>query len=287
MNPNPPIRSARNIAGSCGSGARHCKGVAGLLAALVPPALVRALSAGLLAASLAAFSGCAHVADVREADAGFTAEALRAGGLVDLGVVQVNEIPQVRPPLIEALERVLVATRSDIRLIPAARAQATFDDSTSRLLLLGYQMHGAPEAVWLARAADSLRGVARYGVLARVESDAIRHSVRDAPPGTVSRTGRILVSGRDTRVSVHVYDLRTRVPVFSGTYRASAESAMVDTLGIANVLQPSSGRSSVVVAPQESPSSQGYGEPPPLARAVEGAFLEFARSLPGGPPPPG
>ena len=242
----------------------------------------------MLAGLLAAFAGCAHVSDVREVDSGFTADALRAGGLVDLGVVQVNEVPQVRPPLIEALERVLAATRSDIRVVPAARAEAAFDDSTSRLLLLGYQMHGTPDAVWFARAADSLHGIARYGVLARVESDVIRHSVRDAPPTDPtlqSRSGRILVTGRDTRVSVNVYDLKTRGLVFGGTYRASAESAMVDTLGIARVLEPSSGRSSVVVAPQPPPGSEGYGEPPPLARAAEGAFLEFARSLPGGPPP--
>src|SRR5881396_1365516 len=174
MNPNPPINSARSIAGSCRSGTLYRKGVA---RPSVRPRTLRGLPGALLAGLLAASAGCAHVADVRETDSGFTAEVLRAGGLVDLGVVQVNEIPQVRPPLIGALERVLAATRSDIRLIPAARAQATFDDSTSRLLLLGYQMHGAPEAVWLARAADSLRGVARYGVLARVESDAIRYSM--------------------------------------------------------------------------------------------------------------
>jgi hypothetical protein len=245
--------------------------------------------AAFLVVLIAGWAGCAHVADVRESVTGFTAEALRAGGLVDLGVVQVNEIPQVRPPLIAALERVLAATRSDIRLVPAARAQATFDDSTSRLLLLSYQMHGAPEAVWLARAADSLRGVARYGVLARVESDVIRHSVRDAPPDDPtlrSRSGRILVAGRDTRVSVNVYDLGTRALVFGGTYRASAESAMADTLGIARVFDPSAGRSSVVLAPQPPPGSEGFGDPPPLARAAEGAFLEFARSLPGGPAPP-
>src|SRR5260221_12037945 len=129
MNPSPPISSARSIAGSCRSGAGNRKGAAGLLAAaLLPVAL-----AGLLAS----FAGCAHVADVRDENPGFTAEALRAGGLVDLGVVQVNEVPQVRPPLIAALERVLAATRHDIRLVPAAQAQATVDDSTSRLLLLG------------------------------------------------------------------------------------------------------------------------------------------------------
>lgn len=241
----------------------------------------------LLAALLGSLWGCAHVADVREEGRGLTADSLRAGGLVDLGVVQVNEIPQVRPPLIEALERVLTATRKDIRLIPAARAQATFDDSTSRMLLLGYQMHGSPEAVWLARAADSLHGVARYGVLARVESDVTRNSVRDAPsdPSLQSRGGRILVSGRDTRVSVNVYDMGTRALVFEGTYRASAESASVDTSRLSMYPERSRAQGGILVTPQTPPSQQGYPEPPPLARAAEAAFLEFARSLPGGPPP--
>ena len=284
MNPNPPMRSARSIPGSCRKRARLRKGSRGRRAALA-----RALLATLLVASIAAFGGCAHVADVRDEDSGFTAEALRAGGLVDLGVVQVNEIPQVRPPLIEALERVLAATRSDIRLVPAARAQATFDDSTSRLLLLGYQMHGAPEAVWLARAADSLRGVARYGVLARVESDVTRNSVRDAPandPSLQSPSGRILISGRDARVSVRIYELATRAPVFDGTYRASAESASVDSMRLSEYPERSRNQGGIIVTPRTPASQQGYPEPPPLARAVEAAFLEFARSLPGGPKPP-
>jgi len=253
MNPNPPIRSALIV---------------------------------LIAAALAAWAaGCAHVADVRQVDPGFTAEALRAGGLANLGVVQVNEIPQVRPPLIAALERVLAATRSDIPLVAAARAQATFDESTSRLLLLGYQMHGAPEAVWLARAADSLHGAARYGVLARVESAAIRYSVRDAPPDLHSPSGRIMVTGRDTRVTVSVYDLPTRVLVFTGTYAAAAESAAADTVPVKTWLQGPREQAGITVAPQEPPSQQGYPGPPPLAQALESAFVEFARSLPGGPPP--
>jgi hypothetical protein len=208
---------------------------------------------------------------------------------VDLGVVQVNEVTQVRPPLIEALERVMAATRKDIRLIPASRAQAALDDSTSRLLLLGYQMHGTPETAWLARAADSLGGMARYGVLARVESDVIRYSVRDAPPmdpTLQSPNGRIRVTGRDTRVSVQVFDLPRRAIVFGGTYRASAESASVDTLRLPLRPPPQYGDASIAASPREKFVTQGYAEPPTLARAVEAAFLEFARSLPGGPPPP-
>lgn len=244
--------------------------------------VLSALSATLLTA----WTGCAHVADVRKADPGFTADALRAGKLVDLGVVKVNEIPQVRPPLVEALERVLAATRSDIPLIPAARAQAAFDDSTGRLLLLSYQMRGTPEAVWLTRAADSLRGIARYGVLARVESDVVRYSVRPAPradSSLESSNGRFLVTGRDARVSVRVYELATRALVFDGTYRASAESAAVDTMRLATYPMRTREMAKIFVTPTLPRSQQGYTDPPPLARALEAAFLEFARSLPGGP----
>ena len=182
-----------------------------------------------------AFAGCSHIAEVRETDPGFTAESLRSGGLVVMGVVQVNEIPQVRPPLIDALERVLTATRGDIPLVHAARAAAALSDSTNRLLLLSYQMHGSPEERWLARAADSLVSLGRYGVLARVESDRIRYATRDAPatdPSLQGPTGMILVTGRDAKVSVQVYDLKTRARVFEGTYIGAAEAAVADSMGI-------------------------------------------------------
>jgi hypothetical protein len=174
-------------------------------------------------------------------------------------------------------------------VIPASRAQAAFDDSTSRLLLLGYQMHGAPEAEWLARAADSLRGVARYGMLGRVEGDAARYAVRDAPPNDPSLqspSGRILVSGRDAKISVNVYELTTRALVFSGTYRASAESASRRFGAALGYPDRSRELSGIHVTPEEPPSQQGYPELPPLAQALEAAVVEFARSLPGGPTPP-
>ncbi len=205
-----------------------------------------------------------------------------------VGVVQVNEIPQVRPPLIAALERVLTATRTDIPLVPAARAAAALDDSTTRLLLLGYQMHGSPEPDWLDRAADRLATLGRYGVLARVESDKLRYAVRDAPvndPTLKSPSSRIRVTGRDAHVSVQVYDLRTRERVFAGSYIGAAEVAEPDTMPLAMGEAPGGGVS-ISGIPQVAPIEQEYPRPPPLARALEPAFLEFARSLPGAPTRP-
>lgn len=290
MRPTPPIKSTRYIERLCPPALPARKGPFGAHLAALFGARVAGLAAALRAVSLlavlAAWSGCAHIADVKSTDPGFTALSLRTGGLAILGVVKVNEIPQVRPPLIEALERVLVATRGDIPLTHATRVQASMDDSTTRFLLLGYQFHGTPEPNWLARAADSLGGVARYGLLARVESDVLRYSNRDAPygdPALQSASARIKVTGRDTRISVSVYDLPTRALVFSGKFSGSRESAAPDTMPMPPV-QVVGGGVSIGAAPREAPDAQGYPEPPPLARAVESAFLEFARTLPGSLP---
>ncbi len=240
-----------------------------------------------LGALVALAAGCAHVSDVREADPGFTADALRSGGLVVMGVVQVNEIPQVRPPLIAALERVLTATRGDIRLIPAATAAAALDDSTARFLLLSYQMQGVPDPAWLNQAAPRLAVLGRYGVLARVESDKLRYAGRDAPandPSLQSPSGRIRVTGRDVHVLVQVYELKTQTKVFDAKYIGVAEVAEPDTLPLA--LAMPSGATGVSGTSRAAPVEQEYPKPPPLARALEPAFLEFARSLPGGPPQP-
>jgi hypothetical protein len=219
---------------------------------------------------------------VRAVSPTFTAETLRTGGLAVLGVVQVNEVPQVRPPLVEALERVLGATRHDLRLVPASQTQAAMGDSTTRFLLLGYQMHGHPELDWFSRAIDSLHAVTRYGVLARVESDVLHYSGRNLPEGdpAIGQVDQVRITGRDARVSVHVYDLTTRAMVFQGTYSGSTEAAARDTLRSPPVPHPVGGQ--VDVGPREPPMA--YPEAPPLARALEPAFVEFARSLPGGPP---
>lgn len=241
---------------------------------------------GALAALGVLATGCAHVSDVRESDPGFTAAALRSGGLVVMGVVQVNEIPQVRPPLIAALEKVLTVTRKDIPLIPAAKAAAALDDSTGRFLLLSFQMQGAPDPAWLNQAAGRLAALGRYGVLARVESDKLRYAGRDAPPndpGLQSPSARIRVTGRDVHILVQIYDLKTQVKVFDAKYIGVAEAAEPDTIPPGFVMP--NGVTGVTGASDAAPIEQEYPKPPPLARALEPAFLEFARSLPGGPAP--
>jgi len=248
------------------------------------------VGATLVAAAILV-GGCAGPEEMRTVAPEFTAESLRSGGLAVLGVVQVDEVPQVRPPLIEALEHVLNVTRHDLRVVPAATTHAAMGDSTTRFLLLGYQMHGRPDPDWFERATDSLHATARYGVLARVESDALHYSgqgLEQENPMYGSPQGQqeqVRITGRDAKVSVHVFDLTTRVLVFTGTYSGSTEAAVQDTMPRTPTPPPQQQGGLVVQSNPQKPQ-QPYPDAPPLAKALERAFLEFARELPGGPPPP-
>jgi hypothetical protein len=249
--------------------------------------------------------GCASEATLIREDPGFTAAALKSGGLAVLGVVQVDEVPQARPPLVDALQRVLSGARRDIPLVPAARVQAALGDSTTRLLLLGYQLRGDPDSIWLARAAESARPLAHYGMLARVRETRVRYGTREIPTSQATGMGEgaVRVTGRDVQVEVTVYDLATRATVyrakFAGTYDAAptfrpppADTLNPDSVEVgvkqrtdrpSQTFRPGTG-GFAIPGPSDSPSDLGYPEPPPVARASESAFLGFARALPGGPP---
>ena len=238
----------------------------------------------LLVLATAWTGGCSYMSEVREKDEEFTIEALRAGKAVVVSVVQVDETADVRPTFIDALERVLHATRPDVILVPSDRAAAALDDSTSRLLLLGYQMHGEVDPVWMRRAAASLRPVARYGILARVEEVVVRRADRagaSSSPDLQSPAGMARVTGQDARVSVHVYDLESLALVFSGSYWGTKEVALSE--GEDMPPRESEADELDVSSPYDSTAAGLFLKTPPLVRSLEVAFVEFARSLPGGP----
>lgn len=199
--------------------------------------MVRETSALLLLATFAAWPGCAHVPEVDPPDPALTAESLRRGGIANIGVVQPGEIIQPPGPLTDALEKVLTIMYPDVPVIRAARACAALDNSTARFLLLSFQVHGSAEAAWLARAADSLRALARYAALARVETNTLQYVTRPTPPhdpsvkappsdtSRVYREGNVPVTIREVFVRVHLYDLETRRLAISGSYFGSAVSA--------------------------------------------------------------
>ena len=232
--------------------------------------------AGAAAVAAAWMAGCSYMSDVKTSDPSLTAGALRSGRLAIVSVVQVNEVPEVRPPLIASLERVLGSTRADIPLVPASKVAPVLDDSTERFLLLGYQMHGKADPQWLARAAGPIRALARYALLARVEAVKVRHSDRVDATGS-SSTGEVRVTGRDVRVGVSIYDVETLALVFAGDYWGSKEDAHIE--GEPPPAPPEDDLE--LEATTDTTLAGVYSKPSPVSRAAEPAFLEFARSLPG------
>jgi len=229
-----------------------------------------------LLAALGLIAGCSYMSDVKTSAPSLGADALRSEKIAIVSVVQVDEVPEVRPPLIASLERVLRASRPDLVIVPAARVAAALDDSTERFLPLGYQIHGAADPAWLERAKPAIRPMARYALLARVEAVKVRHSDRvDVAPQTAGQG--LQVTGRDVRVGVSLYDLETLKLVFAGEYWGSKE----DAIGDRDAPLPEPEDSLGVVGVNDTTSYGVYKKPPPVAQAAEPAFLEFARSLPG------
>jgi hypothetical protein len=263
--------------------------------------LIRAAIVFVAASGLAVLvAGCAPEAKLLREDPGFTADALRQGGLVVLGVVQKDEIAQARKPLVDALEHVLAGARPDVPLTPHERLRASFPDSAMRLFLLGYQMRGDPDAPLLEQAADSARRYARYGILTRVEGTSVRYGTGVAPPTEASGEGveGVRVTGRDVRVEATVYDLSSLQVVYRGKFIGSSDAAPSlrppprDTTDVDSLppfrpqptwVNPGTGAPSRTPGPSDNPADFGYPDAPPVARAAESAFLTLARSLPGSP----
>ena len=290
-------------------GARRARCVAVALAA----ALAVATALALLT------TGCSKEAVLRKVEPTFTAEQLREGRLAILGVVQKDEIAQIRRPLTESLERVLAVSRKDIQTVPWDAVLAALDDSTERFLLLSYQYQGAAEERWLRRAADEIRAAAtagmlgrldslntgsfpapRYGILARVESQRVRYATREIiaspAPGEPATEVPLRIGGRDVVITAVVYDLTTLESVFSGQFQGFGENAaMPDTLPPPEDRPPIQGWSTpeeraategAPPPPGTPPPGKAFPEPPPLAKAAEAAFTHLAGSLPGAAPSP-
>jgi hypothetical protein len=215
-------------------------------------------------------------------------ESLRVGGVAVLGAVMVNEVDQVRPPLIAALDSVLAARWPEVPVHRYAWVRAALDSSTARFLLLGYQIHGQAEPQWLARAADSLRDSVRYGVLARVRRTRVRTVERDTDRADESgRPIRVRATIVEGNVSLHLYDLGTLGLLYSGTVAGVAErDAPADSLP-----KPERPPIQTWTSPEDralephTPPVGGFPEAPNPARAVASAIAAFADSVIGGPHP--
>lgn len=209
---------------------------------------------------------------------------LRQGGLAILGVVQVGEVDQVRPPLVAALDSVLAVKRPEIPRFTQRQVRAAVDDSTARFLLLGYQLQGHVEDQWLARAADSLEDMARFGILARIHSTRVRHDNRDLPIAPGSRETRsVRATQLEARVTVHIYDLRARTLRASGEFlgigeRRARPDSLQELPSIRTWVEPEDRNQ-----PLTPPVQYMELEPPPLFVAVGPAFAAAIDSLFGPP----
>jgi hypothetical protein len=207
---------------------------------------------------------------------------LRRGGIAVLGVVQVGEVDQVRPPLVAALDSVLAAKRPEIPRFTQRQVRAAVDDSTARFLLLGYQLHGRIEDAWLARAADSLHDMARFGILARVRSTHVRYADRERPIHPGSRETRTVQAALlEARVSVHIYDLRARTLRASGEFLGVGERDARPDSVLPHMDRPVMGWSEPEDrnVPFTPPTQVLEIEPPPLAEAVGPAVAAAIDSL--------
>ena len=210
-------------------------------------------------------------------DPTLTANDLRQGKVAVLGVVKFQEPDQVRPPLIAVLESTWREERRDVPLIPADSVRQILGPERDRKILLQYEYQGSLDGPALSEISESLRGVARYLITARVDKDRTRNATRGISTTDTTSAQHVLyemgVTGRDARVTVQVYDLSRSALALSGRFEGSAENEhpMLSPLGRVSII------------PRVPPEEQGYPETPDLAMALREAFQSFARTLPGAP----
>ena len=202
-----------------------------------------------------------------------------------LGVVKPQEVDQVRPPLIAMLEAALSEERGDFPLIRSGRVREALGKEPYRRILLIEEYQGALDSAALREISDSLRGLARFVLVARVESDRLRYSARNVNEADTAQMRPDFVmgiTGRDARVSVQLYDVSKRALVLGVKYVGSSENEKPIPASAAR--RGSRAGVNVEVLPQVPPEDQGYPDPPELARALEEPFRSFARGLPQSSP---
>ena len=228
----------------------------------------------------ASLLGCAAETELKRLDPSLNEIELRQGKIADMGVVKFQEPDQIRPPLIATLERTFREERPDLPLLSADSLQHILGGERYRKLLLGYEYQGNLDGPALSEIADSLRGAARFLLLARVVKDRTRSSARGVAQGDTVRSTRTYamgITGRDAQVVIHLYDLSRRALALTARIDGSSENSRP-------VVSPVS-QSTVELGRAVPPEDTGYPAAPELAQAVEEPFRTFAKTLPGAPQP--
>lgn len=237
-------------------------------------------------AFVAIITGCAAERQSTPAADGLTADMLRSEGVALVGVTVVDEVEQIRPPLVEAMERSLQYWRPDIAVTSAGRVRDQLGHPAYRGILTGFQQSGALTEPDREALSSALQNVARYLILARVEMDAMKVRGRGTfrssnKTGTVGSVG-VGVSSRNTRVRVILYDAAVGRTLRSAVYTSSSDFNPPAGMPAARL------RPDIILSQRREPETHFDPAPhlPTLVDALLEAFQAFARDLPGPVLPP-
>jgi hypothetical protein len=250
------------------------------------PIALPLLAAALLACG-ASLLGCAADSELKRLDPSLNEIDLRKGKIADMGVVKYQEPDQVRPPLIAALERSFREERPDLTLLPADSVRHLLGAERYRKLLLGYEYQGGLDGPALGEIADSLRGTARFLLLARVVKDRTRSSTRGVVQGDTglsTASYAMGITGRDAQVVIHLYDLSRRALALTARLDGSSENSRPV---ISPISRGGGSGATVELGRAVPPEETGYPAAPELWQAVDDPFRTFAKTLPGAPHPSG
>ncbi|MEK7317101.1 MAG: hypothetical protein AAB011_13040 [Candidatus Eisenbacteria bacterium] len=248
----------------------------------LPPSI----STLLLYALVAIIPGCAAEHQSTPAADGLTADMLRSEGVALVGVTVVDEVEQIRPPLVEAMERSLQYWRPDIAVASAGRVRDQLGLPAYRRILAGFQQSGALTEPDREALSSALQNVARYLILARVEMDAMKVRGRGTfrssnVTGTIGSIG-VGVSSRNTKVRVILYDAAVGRTRRSAVYTGSSDFTPPAGMPAGRP------RPDIVLGQRHEPEPHFDPAPhlPTLVDALLEVFQAFAQDLPGPVLPP-
>ena len=242
-----------------------------------------------LAAAMAAlmgWNGCGpETAKVRPT-VGIPIQEFRDGGFAVGGVTVIEEVEQVRPPLIAGLEEVLRVDRPDLAFRDAATVREALGLARYRALLAAYQSNATLTPSELAEFKTALGAGTRYLLLARVEKIRVSESGR---PGQFepAMANNFYAIRRDAKIRFTLFDLTSARTAFEQSYKSSSENSVPDSSRVGAPPPPRPDSSSGLQAPppaRQRPRLAGDGAPdvrtPDLAFALVEAYRDFAADLP-------
>lgn len=223
---------------------------------------------------LAALGGCGAGHEKVRPTVGIPVQEFRDGGLAVAGVTVIEEVEQVRPPLIAGLEQVLRTDRPDLPFREAASVRGALGLPAYRRLLMAYQTTATLKPEELAEFKTALGPGTRYVLLARVDKISVSESGR---PGQFApaMANDFYAIRRDAKIRFTLFDLTTARAAFEGTYASSSQNTVPDSSRVRNApLRP--GEGTVLTTPRVNPEVRT----PDLAYALEEAYRDFASDLP-------